>query len=155
MRSLMSQVDQLSYGQRASEEWMHNVQGTIMSQENKFKQEVKNVSEALVRFAQESDDKIAQMSAQFRSESDKVVHASKSNIDNLVAINEEMESIMGRQNSISERVQLLSRSDNEMNTKLEEMRQFFTQEIDDFRKAVLRTSVLAGGGGGGGSERGK
>ena len=61
-----------------------------MTQESKFKENLSSIQDTFVRLTRESDDKVMDINSQFRQESQKVLEASKSNVQNFVAINEEV-----------------------------------------------------------------
>ena len=62
-----------------------------------------------------------------------MLQSARSGIQGFAAINEELEGVVGR-------VSALSRSDNELHLKLEETKQLFLKELDDFRTVVLRST---------------
>ena len=61
-----------------------------MTQESKFKENLSSIQDTFVRLTRESDDRIMDINSQFRQESQKILEASKNNVQNFVAINEEV-----------------------------------------------------------------
>ena len=146
-----------------------------MTQESKFKENLSSIQDTFVRLTRESDDKVMDINSQFRQESQKVLEASKSNVQNFVAINEEvsrchlgyvifsmftfippdhligvlsrnvyspfykqLESVIKRQNVISDRMNSMAKYDAELSTKIEDTKQYFAKELEEFRNVVLR-----------------
>jgi len=68
----------------------------------------------------------------------------RGNVQGFAAVNEELDALVGRQEALAERMTGLARADNDMNAKLEDTKQMFLKEIDDFRTVVLRTLGDAG-----------
>ena len=64
-----------------------------MTQESKFKENLSSIQDTFVRLTRESDDKVMDINSQFRHESQKVLETSKNNVQNFVAINEEVSRI--------------------------------------------------------------
>ena len=49
--------------------------------------------------------------------------------------------MVNRQNVISDRMQSMSKYDAELSTKIEDVKQYFAKELEDFRNVVLRYAV--------------
>ena len=50
----------------------------------------------------------------------------------------QLEGVVKRQNVISDRMQSMSKYDVELSTKIEDTKQYFAKELEDFRNVVLR-----------------
>lgn len=87
----------------------------------------------------DTEIKIDRLSSAFRSETERMLQSARSNVQGFAAVNEELDALVGRQEALSERMTGLARADNDLNTKLDEAKQFFLKEIDEFRSVVLRT----------------
>ena len=111
---------------------------------DRLRVEISSVREAFLQFSQEQDERVDLLASQFKQETDRLLQASRTNIQSVVAINEELEGVVSRQEGVSERLAALSRSDGQVQAKLEETKQMFFKELDDLRSAVLRTAGLKG-----------
>jgi hypothetical protein len=140
-RSLTNQIENLSNMLNNCEQNISLLHNSMVGQENKFRQEINSVSDAFLKFSQDSDDKIEKIVSNFRSESDKIVQSSRSNIQGFNNINDELEGLVNRYDSISERLQTLNRSDNDLFNRVEETKQFFIKELEELRSTVLKSSV--------------
>ena len=141
-RGLMNQVDKLAWNLRSSDEQLQSLHDTMLTQDQRLRQEVANVGDAFLRFSQDTDKRVDQLSVSLQAETERSLKNARSSMQSFSAVNEELEGLIGRQETISERLTHLSRSDNDLQTRLEDTKQYFLKELEDFRRSLSYLTFL-------------